>query len=100
VVICEPGEAGLNLHQLLDTLGRRGIMSIWAEGGSTLLGSLFDGGHVDELWAFLAPIIIGGGGYPAVAGDGALLMGDAWRLHEVTVESLPPDILVRGLLDA
>ncbi|MFN0093759.1 MAG: bifunctional diaminohydroxyphosphoribosylaminopyrimidine deaminase/5-amino-6-(5-phosphoribosylamino)uracil reductase RibD [Dehalococcoidia bacterium] len=96
IIICEPDEVGLNLHQLLATLGQRGMLTLWAEGGGTLLGSLFDGGHVDEVWAFLAPLIIGGGGYPAIGGDGALLMSDAWRLRSPRIEHVAPDVLVRG----
>ncbi len=97
VVECEPGRSGgLNLDQLLGTLGERGILSIWAEGGSTLLGALFDGGHVDELWAFIAPRIIGGGGLPAVGGTGAASIAEAWGLREPVVETIGSDILVRG----
>ena len=61
VVECEHDGAGLNLDQLLTTLAARGVLSVWAEGGGAVLGSLFEGGHVDEVWAFLAPSIIGGG---------------------------------------
>jgi diaminohydroxyphosphoribosylaminopyrimidine deaminase/5-amino-6-(5-phosphoribosylamino)uracil reductase len=61
-----------------------------------LLGSLFEAGHVDELWAFLAPIVIGGGGLPAVGGMGATFIADAWRLRDVLVESHGDDFLIRG----
>lgn len=96
VIECERTAAGLELAQLLPALGRRGILSIWAEGGGTLLGSLFDGGHVDEVWAFLAPLVIGGGGLPAVGGEGVGRIADAWRLRDTVVESVGGDILVRG----
>lgn len=96
LIDCEPCESGLNLDQLLQALGRRSILSVWAEGGGTVLGSLFDGGHVDEVWAFLAPMVIGGGGLPAVGGEGAAWISDAWRLRDPVVESLGSDILVRG----
>lgn len=94
----EPGTGhGLNLDQLLQTLGQRGIMSVWAEGGGTLLGSLFDGGHVDEVWAFIAPVILGGAGArPAVGGLGVDRVAYAWGLRETVVERLGEDILVRG----
>ena len=85
-----------HLDQLLPALGQRGIISIWAEGGAAVLGSLFEGGHVDEVWAFLAPLIIGGDGLPAVASLGARALSDAFRLSEPTVELLHPDVLVRG----
>ncbi len=96
VIECEAAADGLNLDQLLRALGERGIMSIWAEGGATLLGSLFDGRHVDEAWAFIAPVIIGGPGPGAVAGRGARLISEASRLEEVTVEQIGADVLVRG----
>ena len=46
---------GINLDQLLTELGRRRFTNILVEGGSRLFGSLFDGGHVDEVHVFVAP---------------------------------------------
>jgi diaminohydroxyphosphoribosylaminopyrimidine deaminase/5-amino-6-(5-phosphoribosylamino)uracil reductase len=100
VIECESDGAGIDLDQLLAALGSRGIMSIWAEGGATLLGSLFDGGHVDEVWAFLSPRIIGGAGPGAVAGTGARAVADAPLLHATRMETLGGDILVRGYTSA
>jgi len=96
VIECERTKAGLDLHQLLSALGERGIMSIWAEGGPTLLGSLFDSGNVDELWAFIAPVIIGGAGRGAVGGAGVGLVSHAWSIHEPVIQQVGRDILVRG----
>ncbi|MBI2766064.1 MAG: bifunctional diaminohydroxyphosphoribosylaminopyrimidine deaminase/5-amino-6-(5-phosphoribosylamino)uracil reductase RibD [Chloroflexi bacterium] len=96
VIECEAGPGGVQLDQLLTTLGQRGILSVWAEGGGTLLGGLFEGGHVDEVWAFVAPIVIGGDGLPAVGGIGAGVVAEAWRLRETVVERLGEDILIRG----
>ncbi|MDZ7727148.1 MAG: bifunctional diaminohydroxyphosphoribosylaminopyrimidine deaminase/5-amino-6-(5-phosphoribosylamino)uracil reductase RibD [Dehalococcoidia bacterium] len=96
VLECEHDQDGVNLDQLLRTLGQRGIISAWVEGGATLLGSLFDGGHVDEVWAFVAPRIIGGTGRPAVGGRGIDRVAEAHALREVTVEQVGEDVLVRG----
>ena len=99
VILCEASNSGVNLDQLLQTLGQRGVLSIWAEGGGTLLGALFDGSHVDELWAFLAPLVIGGTtSLPAVGGAGAPFVRDAWGLREVQIETLGRDLLVRGFV--
>mgnify|MGYP003578349055 CR=1 FL=1 len=49
-----------------------------------------------EVWAFLAPKIIGGDGLPAVAGPGVTFAADAWQLRDVHIERLGDDILVRG----
>jgi diaminohydroxyphosphoribosylaminopyrimidine deaminase/5-amino-6-(5-phosphoribosylamino)uracil reductase len=66
------------------------------EGGAQVLGSAFDARLVDEVWAFVAPIVIGGG-QPAVMGKGPDLVADAFRLSDVRTEALGPDMLVRGL---
>ncbi len=96
IVELEAGEVGVNVHQLFQALGRRGILSAWIEGGATLLGNAFDEDAVDEVWAFIAPKLIGGRGLPAVGGQGATSMASAITLHEVETEILGPDILVRG----
>ncbi len=87
----EPGDMGVNLDQLLDTLGRRGILSLIAEGGPVVLASLFEGGHVDEVHAYVAPRILGEHGIALeLPGAGPLTLG------ETVIEALPPDVLVRG----
>ena len=94
-----PREEGgrVDLGALLDLLGQMGIVSLLAEGGSTLLGSLFDRGLVDKVTAFIAPAIIGGvSAPPAVGGSGARTMADVLRLEQVTVEHLGNDLLVTG----
>lgn len=95
---CEPGASGgVDLAQLLRALGDRGVLSAWVEGGPMLLGSLFDSGHVDEVWAFLAPKIIGGGAFPAVRGRGVDRVEAAWALRDAEVELLADgDVLIRG----
>jgi len=96
VVECEHDGSGLNLDQLLAALAERGVLSIWAEGGGAVLGSLFEGGHVDEVWAFLAPSIMGGDGVAAVGPAGVTRAAEAFRLRERTVELVGEDVLVRG----
>jgi diaminohydroxyphosphoribosylaminopyrimidine deaminase/5-amino-6-(5-phosphoribosylamino)uracil reductase len=98
VIECEPSLGGVNLDQLLLALGQRGVMSLWAEGGGTLLGSLFAGGHVDEVWAFIAPLVLGGDALPSIAGEGARSLLEVPRLHSVEVERLGDDVLIRGYL--
>ena len=96
VVECERDGAGLNLDQLLAALGARGALSVWAEGGGALLGSLLAGGHADEVQTFLAPALIGGDGVAAAGALGVTRAADALRLRDVTVERLGDDMLVRG----
>lgn len=100
VIECERGEHGIELRQLLRVLATRSILSVWVEGGGTLLGSFFDHDLVDETWAFIAPLIMGGDGRPAVGGKGVELVADAHRLRQVVVESIGEDVLVRGYTGA
>ncbi|WOI52817.1 bifunctional diaminohydroxyphosphoribosylaminopyrimidine deaminase/5-amino-6-(5-phosphoribosylamino)uracil reductase RibD [Parvularcula sp. LCG005] len=84
-----------DLAPLLDQLGQRGLNAVMIEGGGTVLGSAFDDGLVDEVWAFIAPVILGGG-RSAINGVGADQLSDALRLRDVSTCTLGPDILVRG----
>ncbi len=93
-----PAENGsVDLKALLAYLGQRDITSVLAEGGGTLLGSLFDHGLVDKVVAFIAPLIIGGvGATPAVGGLGSATLGEALRLQDVHTEQIGEDIMVVG----
>ena len=52
----------VDLDALLDELGRRKVTSLLVEGGAAVHGAFFDAGLPDEALAFLAPLIVGGGG--------------------------------------
>ena len=97
-VVALPGEDGrVDLPSLLRFLGQQEITSVIVEGGSTLLGSLFDHRLVDKVLAFIAPVILGGGGAPSpVAGMGVRSMEEALALENPTVERLGGDVLMAG----
>jgi diaminohydroxyphosphoribosylaminopyrimidine deaminase/5-amino-6-(5-phosphoribosylamino)uracil reductase len=87
----------VDLHHLLVALGEQQITSVLVEGGSHLLGSLFDLGLVDKVVSIIAPVIIGGIEAPGpVSGGGAQAMPDALRLTKVTYEQVDGDIIVTG----
>lgn len=86
----------LPLRQVLELLRARDIISVMIEGGGTLLGTAFDLGVVDEVWAFLAPMIMGGG-KPAIAGHGPARLAEALHLTSIKTECLGDDILLRGI---
>ncbi|MEO0612396.1 MAG: bifunctional diaminohydroxyphosphoribosylaminopyrimidine deaminase/5-amino-6-(5-phosphoribosylamino)uracil reductase RibD [Pseudomonadota bacterium] len=84
-----------DLDAVLDHLAATGVTTVMVEGGSTLLGSFFDAGLIDEVWAFLAPMVIGGGKNP-FGGAGASSLSDALQLDHIETETLGRDILIRG----
>ena len=61
----------ISIQEVLAELSKRNIQSILVEGGSQVIGSFFDEGLVDKVYAFHAPMIIGGKEAPsAVGGEG------------------------------
>jgi diaminohydroxyphosphoribosylaminopyrimidine deaminase/5-amino-6-(5-phosphoribosylamino)uracil reductase len=88
------------LTSLLDELGRRRMTNILVEGGSRLLGTLFDMRAVDEAHVFIAPKFAGGAAAPApVGGDGVERMSSALRLADITIEELDGDVYVHGRIN-
>ena len=84
-------------EEVLADLGRRGVVNLLVEGGGKTLGSLFDAGLVDKLYAFVAPVIIGGiDAASPVEGTGADLMAHAHRLEEPMIRQVGTDWLVTG----
>ncbi len=93
-------EGLVDLEELLRAMGKREITSVLAEGGGMLLGSLFDGGLVDKVVAFVAPVIIGGNkAKTAVGGKGVDKVVDSLRLERITVERLGEDVMVSGYVN-
>jgi len=87
----------VSLEELLRELGRREIINVMVEGGSTLFASLFEQGLVDKVIAFIAPMIIGGKrANMAVGGEGVERIDQALRLNRVTVERFGDDVMISG----
>jgi diaminohydroxyphosphoribosylaminopyrimidine deaminase/5-amino-6-(5-phosphoribosylamino)uracil reductase len=96
-----PAENGvIDLKELLTVLGQREVTSVLVEGGSGLFGSLFDGGLVDKVLAFVSPIIVGGDeAKSAVGGDGVRKIADALRLTRVKMMEFGDDVLISGYVN-
>jgi diaminohydroxyphosphoribosylaminopyrimidine deaminase/5-amino-6-(5-phosphoribosylamino)uracil reductase len=83
------GNGRVSLPALLDEIGRRGMLTLLVEGGSELLGAFFAEKLVDRVWAFVAPIIIGGRNAPGpVGGSGIEALAQAMRLRQLHVEMI------------
>ncbi len=83
---------GLDLGLLLAALHERGVRSVLLEGGPRLAGSFLSAGLVDRVVAYLAPLLIGGGGLPALTGPGAPSMASAWRLRLDEIARIGDDL--------
>jgi diaminohydroxyphosphoribosylaminopyrimidine deaminase/5-amino-6-(5-phosphoribosylamino)uracil reductase len=97
VLICSGHTHAERLDQLLDELGQRRMTNILVEGGSRLLGSLWDAQQIDEVHVFIAPKLAGGDvALSPVGGQGLDRIPEAPSLAEVTVQQLQDDIYLHS----
>ena len=67
----EAGETRVDLRLALRELAARGIQTVMVEGGATVIGSFLRAGLVDDLYTYIAPMVVGGGAPSLVEGPGA-----------------------------
>lgn len=94
VVRLPRGPDGLDLVALLTELYARGVVSALLEGGPTLAASFLRGGLVDRVVAYLAPLLLGGEGLPALAAAGVSTLGAGHRLRLEEVARIGADVRV------
>jgi diaminohydroxyphosphoribosylaminopyrimidine deaminase/5-amino-6-(5-phosphoribosylamino)uracil reductase len=99
IQIIEFREEKVDMRWLMSDLGKKGIISLLIEGGSSLNSYCLESGIVDKVTFFIAPKIIGGkGSFPAVGGKSFRRLEEAFRLRDVVVKRVGEDILIAGYL--
>ncbi|CCH80267.1 Riboflavin biosynthesis protein ribD (Includes: Diaminohydroxyphosphoribosylaminopyrimidine deaminase; 5-amino-6-(5-phosphoribosylamino)uracil reductase) (fragment) [Nostocoides japonicum T1-X7] len=78
---------------VLDRLCADGVHRVLLEGGPTLTAAFLRAGLVDEVVAYVAPVLLGAG-RSAVADLGIASIDAALRLEPVDVTALGPDVRV------
>lgn len=96
VWLAEGDDHAARLRSLLRELGRRRMTNLLVEGGPAVLRSLFATSLIDEVWAFVAPKILGS--TTPVAEESALTIPAVPPLDIEDVSHPGGDILVRGLV--
>jgi 2,5-diamino-6-(ribosylamino)-4(3H)-pyrimidinone 5'-phosphate reductase len=76
----------VDLVEALHTLKSTGIQRLMVEGGATLNFELLRLGLVDEVTAYVAPVIFGGGSAPTLAAGAGLVRSEAIPLKLVDAE--------------
>ncbi len=84
------------LNVLMKKLHTMNIISVFVEGGGTIIGSFIDDMLVDKVYAFYAPVIIGGAKASHIGGDGKTEMSNAIRLQDVTFKRFNDNFLITG----
>lgn len=97
LLLCPEQDSRVDLKVLLKQLAALGIDSVLLEGGGQLNESFLHNGLVDEVYAFIAPKIIGGKeAKTPVEGRGIARMNEAIVLRDVVTEMVGKDVLIRG----
>ncbi len=100
VVPFESVDDRVDLNGLLVELGRRSLTNVLVEGGSGLLGSLFDQNLANELHVFIAPKIVGGAeSLSAVGGKGLTEIPELGLLKSIQVRDSGGDVYIHGIVD-
>lgn len=82
-----------DVHEVLAELGARDVRHLLVEGGPVLASAFLRAGAVDELHAYIAPVLVGEG-RRAVIDLGGRSLDDALRFRTIHTERLGEDVLV------
>jgi 2,5-diamino-6-(ribosylamino)-4(3H)-pyrimidinone 5'-phosphate reductase len=94
------GEKEVDLRQLMEELGAMGIQRVMVEGGGTLIGGLIKAGLVDEIYAYIGNIIIGGKDAPTLAdGEGFISESEFCQLTLLEARKIETGMLLHWNVD-
>ncbi len=94
VITVNQSPDGLELEQVLRELGKRGILGVLVEGGSTVHWSFLSASRVDKFIFIVAPIVLGGRyAVPCVGGAGYTSADSAPRFRISRTIRAGPDMV-------
>jgi diaminohydroxyphosphoribosylaminopyrimidine deaminase/5-amino-6-(5-phosphoribosylamino)uracil reductase len=91
VIVLANGQGKVDLPQLLQELGRRGINEVMSEAGFKLNGSLLREGCVDELLIYQAPVLLGDKAHGMFDLAELTSLSDKHSLHIIDRRLVGPD---------
>ena len=96
ILSCKEKDSHVDINDLMAKLGAIGIDSLLLEGGSCLNAAFLQSNCVDEVYAFIAPKIIGGEHSKSpIGGKGIELMRNAITLKDTEIEQIGSDVLIK-----
>lgn len=97
VEVMKLGTKRVDLEMLMKELWKRRVTSLYIEGGGEVIGSFVDAELVDRVYAFQAPMVLGGNeAKSAVGGNGPETVMEALHLVDVERVELGKDMLTTG----
>ncbi|MBI2549044.1 bifunctional diaminohydroxyphosphoribosylaminopyrimidine deaminase/5-amino-6-(5-phosphoribosylamino)uracil reductase RibD [Candidatus Woesearchaeota archaeon] len=95
--INDHGNDHLDMHQLLQLLGKREITSILVEGGREIFTTFVTQQLFDKILVFIAPKLLGGEhSLSVLGGKDPIAMTDALLLKNITTKRFGDDFLIQG----
>lgn len=89
----DPG-GGVDLDEVLDLLGRRGMVQVLVEGGPTVQARFLERGLAHELVVYVAPTVLGSGARPLIEGLTAHEIASAPRWEVVETGPVGEDVRI------
>jgi diaminohydroxyphosphoribosylaminopyrimidine deaminase/5-amino-6-(5-phosphoribosylamino)uracil reductase len=83
--------------QVLTTLAGAGVHHVWLEGGPTVAAAFMAGGLVDQIIAYVAPVLLGRG-RPSVSDLGITTIDHALRLRPTDITLIGHDVRITAAL--
>ena len=90
----ELGEGRVDLRLALRELQARKVETILVEGGATIIGAFLRAGLVNEMYTYVAPMVVGGGAPSLVEGPGATDKEHVLKLKVADVTPLGSGVLI------
>lgn len=85
----------IEIKPLLKTLGKRGITSLYVEGGAKVNGSFLQSGYFQKVVTYFAPLLIGGERAPTTfSGPGFLTLAESKKMKITKIERLGSDVKI------
>lgn len=86
-----------NFNIVIDKLHDMSLKRILVEGGGQLNASVLATGKVNDMFIFIAPIIVGGkNAVTIVEGNGVSLIRNAFKFKNFQIKKIDKDILIKG----
>lgn len=86
-----------DFNVLIKELNKIGLKRVFIEGGGETISSALFSGCVNDIFAFIAPVIVGGrGAISPVEGAGVDKIKQGLKLKNMKIQKIGSDILIRG----
>ena len=96
VLILPARDGRVDLTALAAELARREVTALLLEGGGELNAGFLEGGLVDRVAVFVAPMLLGGRDAPTPVGGPGRGLKEAFRLTGMTARLVGRDLLIEG----